>query len=139
YLPRRNRRGLIEARHAGQFLNIFAPIFRGVIAAASLKQGDVLHDRDRRLADLPRRNRRVLIEAGRTRWRPPATCGICRGVSDVETSNKNYEEDIFRGVIAAASLKRACRRGSRPCAYHLSRRNRRGLIEAIPLWPAHRT
>src|SRR5437588_700185 len=64
HLPRRNRRGLIEVISLKVFTCPMMAIFRGVIAAASLKFL-IDHVVCECPSNLPRRNRRGLIEGHR--------------------------------------------------------------------------
>ena len=111
--PRRNRRGLIEARPrrrrgAGSWGGFPRRNRRGLIEAPAAGRAS-----PRPARRFPRRNRRGLIEARTRGWR-----------------RFRWWRVVFPGEIAGASLKRHLPLGERRQLHGFPRRNRRGLIEA---------
>ena len=111
-IPRRNRRGLIEALDANPDLTVDDARFPGEIAGASLKQFFVVYEGLRQPL-IPRRNRRGLIEAPGVRERDRA------GREEIPRRNRRGLIEArrggiahvrawrgFPGEIAGASLKR---------------------------------
>ena len=134
-LPRRIRRGLIEARSPASPISSSATPFPGEFAGASLKRGDG-PDRARDAARLPRRIRRGLIEAGQTRMH----CGSSSRAFPGEFAGASLKLRLrgvlsggaraFPGEFAGASLKRGEVLDRLRQFSDLPRRIRRGLIEA---------
>ena len=109
-LPRRIRRGLIEAWRSARRSGRSPRSFRGEFAAASLKRLGRAGD-DEAVVVLPRRIRRGLIEAWTPAGRRRAWTGPFRGefaaasLKHVEGAGRGRPGSAFRGEFAAASLK----------------------------------
>ena len=135
-IPRRNRRGLIEAPRGpgprgGRGRSIPRRNRRGLIEAAPCRS-----TRPRPPWPIPRRNRRGLIEACQLwQWNRLQVVGfpgeIAGASLKLRSPGRRPRPPVrFPGEIAGASLKHRGGPGPDPPLRSIPRRNRRGLIEA---------